>query len=206
MFLCPKCGAEVPDDSSFCQSCGAPLAKEVPQPQENQITSEKPVAVPVKKSAKGWTIALGIVAALLLACNIVQFIMGNNRNAAYEQTIADNEQTIADNLTEYEANSAKKYREGYAAGKEDGRAELQKEYSELFTTVTEDYTEAIVERKSNTNGNSRFVNTFIKIIRDEFDFDHCWYFDCTGSGDKLDDPNNYYINLYNAYQAHKNSH
>ena len=48
--LCPRCGAEVAADASFCSACGAPMPKEEPREAE-VVTEETPAEVPVEKNA-----------------------------------------------------------------------------------------------------------------------------------------------------------
>ena len=48
--LCPRCGAEVAADASFCSACGAPMPREEPREAE-VVTEETPAEVPVEKNA-----------------------------------------------------------------------------------------------------------------------------------------------------------
>ena len=47
--LCPRCGAEVAADASFCSACGAPMPKEEPREAEI-VTVESPAEVSVEKN------------------------------------------------------------------------------------------------------------------------------------------------------------
>lgn len=47
--LCPRCGAEVAADASFCSACGAPMPKEEPREAEI-VTEESPAEVSVEKN------------------------------------------------------------------------------------------------------------------------------------------------------------
>ena len=45
-MFCPKCGAQVPDGSPFCASCGAPMAQQQPQQPMNQGGFGQPMGRP----------------------------------------------------------------------------------------------------------------------------------------------------------------
>lgn len=47
--LCPRCGAEVAADASFCSACGAPMPKEEPR-EAVIVTVESPAEVSVEKN------------------------------------------------------------------------------------------------------------------------------------------------------------
>jgi len=77
MMLCPNCGAQMPDDSVFCEKCGTPLAAQQqsappmqpqqqqyqPQQQYQQPQYQQPKGVPTKTKA---TIAILCAAAIVL--------------------------------------------------------------------------------------------------------------------------------------------
>jgi RsiW-degrading membrane proteinase PrsW (M82 family) len=53
---CPNCGAEVPEDASFCPVCGKPLSREAPQPE--QVTPQ-PVPPATASTAKPGSLPAG---------------------------------------------------------------------------------------------------------------------------------------------------
>ena len=79
-MYCPKCGAKLPDDASFCNKCGAhvePIESGGPTPQEPIVTAAPqevaPTPAPVEKKPRhlnpvlaGVLYALGIIA--VVAC------------------------------------------------------------------------------------------------------------------------------------------
>lgn len=83
MAFCRKCGIQIPDDSMFCSSCGAP--QNAPQPQYQQNTPQpqyqppygygyaqpKPPQYGSKKAI--WSFILSILGALL---SIAGFVLG----------------------------------------------------------------------------------------------------------------------------------
>lgn len=56
-MLCPKCGTQIPDDSTFCPNCGAQLGAAQPQVQRPayQQQPQAPSQQYQQKKARGTT-------------------------------------------------------------------------------------------------------------------------------------------------------
>jgi len=206
-MLCSKCGLQIPDNSKFCPSCG----NDVQVIQSEKKVEEEPVnSMPVKsaKNSKAGVIVIGILAVLLLIGNGLQYVLYKNSlsstAAQYEDTIteikAEYEDTIATTKAECEKQLQKNYDNGYSSGEKAGREKLQEEYSDHFLDVTEALTDAVIANSINNSNNARLVNTFIKVMKEEFDFEHYYYFVFSNSGEGLDDESNYSTKIYGAYE------
>lgn len=117
-MICPKCGTQNPDGTKFCSGCGTPLASDAapmdatrvqptpaqPQPQPAAAPSSyQPVPAPqppAPKSGSGKTIAIVVLAVLLVAAiaAVVYFVVvpqlsGNQQDAASQPALEQPEQT-----------------------------------------------------------------------------------------------------------------
>ncbi|MBQ9544632.1 MAG: zinc ribbon domain-containing protein [Clostridia bacterium] len=93
-MICPKCGAQVPDGSSFCTNCSAPLAQQAPAyaPYQSPYAppSQPAYAAPapdstgvVHKALKGLaTSPMALIAAIALSLAIVLGIVGAMTNSS----------------------------------------------------------------------------------------------------------------------------
>jgi len=77
MKYCPQCGAQLPDDATFCAQCGTPLA--APQAPVNQPA---PAAPQPKKKNLGLIAGLVLAVALIVAAVILVPKFLKNRPAA----------------------------------------------------------------------------------------------------------------------------
>jgi len=80
-MFCPKCGAQIPDDSEFCSKCGAALKvtqQAGVQPQTPQASSQTVVSSPKKTSGTAIaSLVLGLVGIFFgLITSILAIIFG----------------------------------------------------------------------------------------------------------------------------------
>lgn len=117
---CPNCGAYLPDDSTFCDACGTPIAPwqlksaQTEQPAQSvndALFNAKPVytsnPVPQKKSnsaLKEILIGVAVIAAILFAGF---FVLGGRYNGTYEfeSMYADGMEFTAEQLEEISGTS-----------------------------------------------------------------------------------------------------
>ncbi len=116
-MICPKCGAQIPDDSAFCTSCGAQIAQAAPQPapqpayaqpapayaQPAPAFAPQPAhdaALPVRKSLKELiTSPLFIIAAIgLTVALILGIVTAFNASGSVAGMLEDALDQIADQV------------------------------------------------------------------------------------------------------------
>lgn len=69
-MICKNCGAQIPDGSSFCTECGAPVQQEPVQQEPVQQQYEQPQYTPVMNSAPVNTTPILIFGILALALSL----------------------------------------------------------------------------------------------------------------------------------------
>ena len=63
--FCPKCGAQIPDGTSFCTSCGNQIGGQAPQQAYQQPVYQQPAPRPAKQHVQQEFTSKGIIATFL---------------------------------------------------------------------------------------------------------------------------------------------
>lgn len=80
---CPNCGADLPDGSTYCSICGAPIQGNQPNVGNAMFNqSGMPAAAPAKKSSPVGII-IGAVAALVIVFLLGFFVLDGKYNGTY---------------------------------------------------------------------------------------------------------------------------
>ncbi|MFO8009688.1 MAG: zinc-ribbon domain-containing protein [Dehalococcoidia bacterium] len=95
-MFCEKCGAENPDDGTFCQKCGSSLtgsattkkktAKKTPAASENTVSSNASFSLPIPQIlffGSMAVLALGILYGILLAAGAPDWQSGTYKFAEF---------------------------------------------------------------------------------------------------------------------------
>lgn len=111
-MYCPKCGAEIPDDASFCQNCGAKIEPQNVPREEKKTEVTEPVppveqAEPVKtqntkkpngSNKKLIAIIAGVLVVIVLVVVLIVVFAGNSSDST-SGTDTGTDQTASAKLT-----------------------------------------------------------------------------------------------------------
>lgn len=85
---CPNCGTQLPDDATFCDTCGTAIDAQPANNVNDALFNNDTVAytpAPAKKGKGGIIgIIVGVIALLAIAFVVTYFVLGGRYNGTYE--------------------------------------------------------------------------------------------------------------------------
>lgn len=104
-MYCSNCGSNLPDNSVFCQNCGASFAQTsqqpmMQQPMMQQPMMQQPMMQQPKKSKKPWIIlgiTLGLLVVVITTVIILLFACNGNKSSSPQELAENVFNALADN-------------------------------------------------------------------------------------------------------------